>query len=62
MVFPALGSIGSWLLGMYAERQDNLGTEERPRNIESNREKNYCFGVQKINVLEYKVCVQAWPA
>lgn len=33
---------------MYSERQENLGTEEGSRNVESNRENNYCFGAKSV--------------
>lgn len=46
MVLLVLGFIGSWLFGVYAERQENVGAEERSRTVESNREKLSCFGAQ----------------
>lgn len=45
MVLLVLGFVGSWLFGVYAERQENVGAEERSRTVESNREE-LCFGAQ----------------
>lgn len=46
MVLLVLGFVGSWLFGMCAERQENVGAEERSRTVESNREELSCFGAQ----------------